>query len=361
VADYARACIYVFRTGTDGAPDPSTAAVFAKSAGFPVDLQMGPDGSLYYADIVDGTVQRISFPAGNHSPTARATATPDHGPTPLSVSFSGTTSSDPDGDALTYSWDLNGDGTFGDSTSPAPTFTYSTPGVYTARLRVSDPGGNTDTASVTIQAGNPPTPTIDSPADTLTWAVGDTISYSGHATDGAGNPVPASGLTWQLNIRHCARTDVKHVSAANRIRFHLADRNGARRQRRGHAFAEKLNRRNQHEVGEHAARTHDGSDAWPDDVTDAEQRRRYFRRERAGFERRSENFTRNVFPCLKRGHPDLVNEPDTKPGEDRLRAGAGVIRFCGPRLVTRISRRARFRRSAGLQNLRASGAFRIFQ
>ena len=169
---------------------------------------MGPDGAIYYADIVDGTIQRISYPAGNHAPTARATANPDHGPTPLNVSFSGTTSSDPDGDTLTYSWDLNGDGTFGDSTSATPSFTYSTPGVYTARLRVSDPGGNNDTTSVTIQAGNPPTPTIDTPSDTLTWAVGDTISYSGHATDGAGNPVPAAGLTWQLNIRHCARTDV---------------------------------------------------------------------------------------------------------------------------------------------------------
>jgi glucose/arabinose dehydrogenase len=207
LADYARDCIYFFAAGANGTPDPSTVTVFAKSAGFPVDLQLGPDGALYYADIGDGTIQRIAYPAGNHSPTARATATPDHGPTPLTVSFSGTTSTDPDGDALTYSWDLNGDGTFGDSTAATPSFTYTTPGAYTARLRVSDPSGNTDATSVSITAGTPPTPVIDSPADTFTWAVGDTIAYSGHATDGAGNPVPASGLTWQLNIRHCARTD----------------------------------------------------------------------------------------------------------------------------------------------------------
>ena len=208
VADYARACIYVFRAGADGAPDPSTAAVFARHAGFPTDVQMGPDGAIYYADIVDGTIQRIAYPGGQPLADGARDRDPDHGPTPLNVSFNGTTSSDPDGDTLTYSWDLNGDGTFGDSTSATPSFTYTTPGVYTARLRVSDPGGNNDTISVTIQAGNPPTPTIDTPSDTLTWAVGDTISYSGHATDGDGNPVPASGLTWQLNIRHCARTDV---------------------------------------------------------------------------------------------------------------------------------------------------------
>ena len=96
-------------------------------------------------DIIDGTIQRIAYPAGDHAPTARATATPDHGSTPLTVQFSGTTSSDPDNDPLTYSWDLNGDGTFGDSAAPTPTFTYTTPGNYTIRLRVSDPAGNTDT------------------------------------------------------------------------------------------------------------------------------------------------------------------------------------------------------------------------
>ena len=27
-------------------------------------MQVGPDGALYYADIVDGTIQRISYPGG---------------------------------------------------------------------------------------------------------------------------------------------------------------------------------------------------------------------------------------------------------------------------------------------------------
>ena len=207
VNDYARSCIYFFPADANGVPNPSAVSVFAWQAGGPVDIQQGPDGALYYADIVNGAIMKIAYPAGNHSPTARATATPDHGPTPLTVQFNGTTSSDPDNDPLTYSWDLNGDGTFGDSTSATPSFTYTTSGAYSVRLRVSDPGGNTDTVTVPVQAGTPPTPVIDSPAATFTWAVGDTIAYSGHATDGNGNAVPASGLTWQLNIRHCARTD----------------------------------------------------------------------------------------------------------------------------------------------------------
>ena len=74
-----------------------------------------------------------------------------------------------------------------------------------AQLRVTDAGGTTDTISVTITAGNPPTPMIDSPSSSLTWAVGDTIAFSGSAVDCQGDPIPASGLSWQLNIRHCSR------------------------------------------------------------------------------------------------------------------------------------------------------------
>jgi glucose/arabinose dehydrogenase len=207
VADYARQCIYVFYPGANGAPDPSTVTVFAWRAGTPVDLQQGPDGALYYADIAGGEIVRLAYPAGEHTPTARATATPDHGPTPLTVSFDGRASSDPDGGTLTYSWDLDGNGTFGDSTTATPTHTYTTPGNYTARLRVTDGGGTSDVTTLAITAGSPPTPVIDAPSGGFSWAVGDPIAYAGHATDGEGDAIPPSGLTWRLDIRHCARTD----------------------------------------------------------------------------------------------------------------------------------------------------------
>jgi glucose/arabinose dehydrogenase len=207
IADYARRCIIVMTAGTDGVPDPSTARIFESDAAGPVDLQMGPDGRLYYVDLEGGTIRRIAYPAGNNLPTARATATPDHGPVPLNVQFDGSASSDPDGGALSYSWDLNGDGAFGDATIANPAFTYTTQGSYTARLRVTDTGGGTDTAIVPITAGDPPVATIASPSSAFTWAVGDVISYAGSAVDAQGNPIPPSGLSWQLNILHCARTD----------------------------------------------------------------------------------------------------------------------------------------------------------
>jgi len=131
-------------------------------------------------------------------------ASPTAGPVPLTVSFDGTGSSDPEGKPLSYSWDLDGDGTFGDATGAAASYTYTTVGVYHPSLRVTDDQGATDTTSVTITAGNTaPTPVIDTPSSSLTWKVGDTVSFSGHATDTQDGTLPASALSWSLIMHHC--------------------------------------------------------------------------------------------------------------------------------------------------------------
>ena len=90
-----------------------------------------------------------------------------------------------------YSWDLNGDGTFGDSTAATPSFTYTTPGVVHGAPARDRPGRSNGHDQLTITAGNPPTPTIDTPAATLTWAVGDPIAFSGRPSTAQGNPMPA--------------------------------------------------------------------------------------------------------------------------------------------------------------------------
>jgi glucose/arabinose dehydrogenase/PKD repeat protein len=203
-ADYSRNCIWVMFPGGNGAPDPATRQPFVTDAVGPVDLQVGPGGSLYYADINTGTIRRIRALVTNNAPNAVAGATPTSGPVPLEVDFDGTDSSDPEGAALTFAWDLDGDGAFDDSTSAQPTFTYTASGTYTVRLRVTDPSGLTDTDQLTITAGSPPTPTIETPAAGTTWKTGDVISFTGSATRAQGGSVPASGLTWALVLQHCS-------------------------------------------------------------------------------------------------------------------------------------------------------------
>jgi glucose/arabinose dehydrogenase len=209
-ADHTRNEIWAMLPGTNGLPDPSGLQSFVGvdsaggAAGHPVDLKIGPGGDLFYVDMDDGTVHRITYTAANQSPTAHVTASPTNGPAPLAVSFDGTGSTDPEGKPLSYSWDLNGDGIFGDATSSTASYTYTTTGVYHPSLRVTDDQGATDTASVTITVGNTaPTAVIDSPASTLTWKVGDTIPFTGHATDTQDGTLPASDLTWSLILHHC--------------------------------------------------------------------------------------------------------------------------------------------------------------
>ena len=60
-ADYARGCIWAMKLGPAGQPDPSRIELVLDRAGTPVDLQIGPDGNLYYVDIWIGTVNRLVY------------------------------------------------------------------------------------------------------------------------------------------------------------------------------------------------------------------------------------------------------------------------------------------------------------
>jgi PKD repeat protein len=203
-ADYSRDCIWAMLKGADGNPAPGQIRTFVAGAANPVNLETGPGGDLFYVDFDGGTVRRISYTAANRAPVAVATATPTSGSAPLTVNFDGTGSSDPEGSPLTYAWDLDGDGAYDDSTASRPTYTYTASGSYAAKLRVTDSGGLSGTATVTITVGNtPPTATITTPAAGTTWKVGDVINFSGSATDPQQGTLPPSALTWDLILYHC--------------------------------------------------------------------------------------------------------------------------------------------------------------
>jgi hypothetical protein len=52
---------------------------------------------------------------------------------------------------------------------------------------------------------------IDSPTSALHWRVGQAITFSGHATDPQDGTLPASRLSWQLNLQHCSTTGSCHT------------------------------------------------------------------------------------------------------------------------------------------------------
>jgi len=148
-ADYSRGCIWVMFPGGGGLPNPSNIALFA-SAAPSVHLEIGPNGDLFSVDHLGGAVRRYVFVGSNTPPTASATANSTSGVVPLTVSFDGSGSTDPDSDPLGYAWDLDGDGQRDDSTAIAPQYTYTTPGSYNVTLEVFDGRGGTDTDQVVI-------------------------------------------------------------------------------------------------------------------------------------------------------------------------------------------------------------------
>ena len=209
-ADYSRDCLGMLRRGANGVPDPSTWEVVATSAGHPVDLITGPHGDLYYVDLNDSVVMRISYVP---SPVARGTVTPPVSNAPVTVTLDASASTDPDVNAtlVSWDWDLDHDGTFNgpaDKSGKVVQWNITTPGNYPITLRVTSSNGLSDTKELVVHANNaPPVPTIDTPASTLTWSVGDQIDFSGHGTDPEDGTLPASGLSWQVILHHCSDTD----------------------------------------------------------------------------------------------------------------------------------------------------------
>jgi cytochrome c len=161
----------------------------------PIQMRISPNGVLYVAQFgASSTVYRINYVGTNNQPpNAVASSDVDSGQIPLSVQFSGEGSSDAEGDALTYSWDLNGDGIV-DSSDANPSYVYTTAGAYEATLVVSD-GTNTGVAKLGIVAGNTrPVITITSPPDGAFVAEGEDVSFSVSVSDAEDGATP-SGIS----------------------------------------------------------------------------------------------------------------------------------------------------------------------
>ena len=100
----------------------------------------------------DGTSESCVGDSFNQIPTALITATPTSGNIPLTVSFSGSGSNDPDGTIDSYIWEFP-DGTTLTNSEVSRTFT--TAGSYTVKLIVMDNSGTSEEAEVVINAIKP--------------------------------------------------------------------------------------------------------------------------------------------------------------------------------------------------------------
>ena len=189
--------------------------MFDPEAGTTVQLRQGPDGKIYQLTIYPGTLSVIEAAGGNRTPKAVITATRTDGYSPLTIGFSSSGSSDPEGSPLTYSWDFGDSSSSTDvSTDASPSWTYTANGKYTVTLTVSDGEKTSQTTQQIVVGSTAPTVTILTPTTNAPYNAGDTISFTGTATDAEDGTLPDSAYKWTVVFHHA---DHVHPFADNII------------------------------------------------------------------------------------------------------------------------------------------------
>ncbi|HET7759031.1 MAG TPA: PQQ-dependent sugar dehydrogenase [Gaiellaceae bacterium] len=241
-ADHSRNCLWAMPPGTNGVPDPSRVQVLDSGAANPVDIETGPNGDLYYVDFDGGTIHQITYSAGitcadntfaaqyfdnttlSGSPAlTRCENSVDYdwgsgspGPGVNADGFSARwtghfavaagsytfTSTSDDGIRVYVDGALLIDDWHDQSATTTKATTTLSGGTHVITVEYYENTGTAE-AHVSWHAAPPPLAVIDTPAPTLTYAVGDPIAFSGHATDATGKALPAAALSWTLLIHHC--------------------------------------------------------------------------------------------------------------------------------------------------------------
>jgi hypothetical protein len=201
-------------TAANPNPPPVVTAVAQFATGIPagpVDLQVTPAGEILFVTYQPGAVYRVVPLA---SVSVNMTATPFFGPLPLTIQF-GTTVNATNG-PVTYSWDLDGDGVFGDSVAAAPIWTYTVAAMLTVTVRVENAVGFMNVATFVVHPGNtPPSGSIDSPDFSFAWSSGVTVAFNGSGTDREDGTLAASMLSWALQIQTCSGCAFSTLASAN--------------------------------------------------------------------------------------------------------------------------------------------------
>ena len=176
----------------------------------PMDLEFGPDGSLYVLEYGNGWgssnddagLYRIDYVEGNRQPRVRATASADSGALPLTVQFDASETTDPDGDTLQFAWDFDGDGDT-DATGATASHTYTTAGDFQPRVTVTDGHGGSAIQNLSVVAGNTrPVVTLETPIDGRFAEFGESIPFKVTVTDPEDGSIDCTEVRVTYSLGH---------------------------------------------------------------------------------------------------------------------------------------------------------------
>lgn len=216
IMEFMRNLILEVKTNPDGSIHEITR--FAPNLSFsrPIDMQFGPDGAMYVIEwgsswssgtSGDTRLIKVQYLQAQSTPVAVASANVTEGDLPLTVDFSSAGSVDPDGTALTYAWDFDGD-QVNDSTEENPTHVYTVPGVYSAILTVTDEDELFSRSTITINVGNNrPVVAFIEPAASSFYDWGDTVEFEFTVVDAedgssAGGQITEADVFFETALGH---------------------------------------------------------------------------------------------------------------------------------------------------------------
>ena len=163
--------------------------------------------AIYNQALSASTIEEHFESSGtNRRPVARFTATPNPARQGQTVTFNGSTSSDPDGSIVKYEWDLDGNGSYetDTGTNPQTTKTYSSDGPVDVKLRVYDNQNGTDTEVHTVTIGNNP-PTASFTASPNPVVTGNQVSFDASASSDPDDSI--AKYEWDLDGDGTYETD----------------------------------------------------------------------------------------------------------------------------------------------------------
>ena len=178
---------WTFPGGTFNGRTPPAQAIPARTPPWPVTLTVtNPAGS-----------STVSVPVVvNGPPVAALTLTPNPVGANTRVTLDASGSTDPNGDPLKYSWDLNGDKKYGDATGAVQTRTFASPGTFRVGVRVTDPAGSSNNAVGFVSVLQDKPPVVSLSASPATPAVGAPVTFTATASDPDGT---VAAIDWDID------------------------------------------------------------------------------------------------------------------------------------------------------------------
>ncbi len=177
----------------------------------PVDVKVGQQGQIYVLTrMVDGVngagLFRIDYVGGN---APAITQQPQSQTVSAGAPATFTAAASGGSGTLRFQWQRNGINIAG-ATGTSFTIAHTTVGQSGQKFRVvvsdDNTSVNSQVATLTVTNDQPPQPQILTPTAGTTYGGGETINYSGSATDPESGTLPPSAFTWSVVFHHNTHT-----------------------------------------------------------------------------------------------------------------------------------------------------------